>query len=241
METVEIDTTQNIQLELPVASIGDRFVAHLIDYGVYFAYYIVGIILFGILSVAGINSIALFIILLLPLVLYDLVCELAFNGQNIGKRVMKIKVVMRDGSQPTFMPLFIRWIFRVLENVLFFGSISTLTIILNGRGQRLGDLAAGTAVIKIQKASKASDLGDYHLPDNYEPAFKEAANLTEKDFKIITEIIQFRNKAGASQPVFNASIKAKKKLEERLGIISNLPALEFLQTLRSDYIYFNRK
>jgi uncharacterized RDD family membrane protein YckC len=241
METVGIDTTQNIKLELPVASIGDRIVAHIIDYGLIIGYVIIVSLFVQLSIVFGGSNIALPIALSVPLILYDLICELAFNGQNAGKRVMGIKVVMLDGSQPTFMAIFIRWVFRIVDNVLLFGSISTITIIFNGRGQRLGDIAAGTAVIKIQKTQKVADLGDFSIPNNYTPVFKEAMHLSENDFKIISEILHYRKTIGVTQPIINAMLKAKKKLEYKLGINSNMGAIEFLQSIRNDYIYYNKK
>lgn len=241
METVGIDTTQNIRLELPVASIADRIVAHIIDYALYSGYFIIISILIQILKAAGQTGTILYIILLSPLLLYDLVCELAFNGQNAGKRVMRIKVAMLDGSQPTFMSIFIRWAFRIADNVILFGAISTITIIINGKGQRLGDIAAGTAVIKLQKTQKVDDLGDFHVPENYTPVFAESVHLSENDFKIISEIIQYRKKSGETDAIFNAMVKAKNKLKNKLGIQTQINAPEFLQHLRNDYIYFNKK
>lgn len=241
MINVGIDTAQNIKLELPVASIGDRIVSHIIDYGFIIGYIIIMFIFFQLAVVFGGSDFALPIALAIPLILCDLICELAFNGQNAGKRIMGIKVVMLDGSQPTFMALFIRWIFRIVDNLLLFGSVSIITIIFNGRGQRLGDLAAGTAVIKVPKTQNVEDLGNFKLPDNYAPVYKEAMHLSENDFNIISEILLYRRTTGEVQPVFDAMFKAKQKLEEKLGFLSDMNASKFLYTLRNDYIYYNKR
>jgi uncharacterized RDD family membrane protein YckC len=241
MISVGIDTPQNIKLELPVASIGDRIVAHIIDYGLIIGYIVIMFIFFQLAVVFGGSDYALPIVLAMPLVLCDLICELAFNGQNAGKRIMRIKVVMLDGSQPTFMALFIRWIFRIVDNLLLFGSVSTIAIIFNGRGQRLGDIAAGTAVIKLQKKQNVEDLGNFRLPENYKPVFKEAMQLSANDFNIISEILLYRRTTGEVQPVFDAMSKAKQKLEDKLGFHSDLNASKFLYTLRNDYIFYNKR
>ena len=73
----------------------------------------------------------------------------SLRSQTIGKRIMKIRVVRRDGSLLRPQHVAARNVLRLIDNVLF----ATLSIILSGesRRQRLGDLAAGTIVVKSER------------------------------------------------------------------------------------------
>ncbi|MDP4210341.1 MAG: RDD family protein [Bacteroidota bacterium] len=239
MENISIGTIQNVTLEHSVASIGERILAHLIDY-LLFAGYGTIILVLHLLKVLQTKGLWGTFIVILPLLLYDLVCELKFNGQNVGKRLMKLRVVKQDGSQPDAISYFIRWIFRLVDNLFLFGGISTLTIIINGQGQRLGDIAAGTTVVRQGRQQSLDSLFHHHLPENYAPVFP-TYDLSENDYKIIEDILKFRQKNGQSYSVQNTMKNAREKFEKKLNVNSALRDYEFLTTLRNDYIYNNKE
>jgi uncharacterized RDD family membrane protein YckC len=242
MENIYISTSQNISLEQSVASIGERILAQIIDYFFIGIYWIFVMIIYQItLNTLANNSIAIIIVLMIPILLYDLLCEVFFNGQNIGKRIMKLKVVSVNGSQPEFMSYFIRWMFRIIDITMSFGSVATLTIIFNGQGRRLGDIAAGTRVIRLKPIEHKIILETLELPDNYQPVFAESENLTDQDYAIILELFEFRSQQGFSPTVVDYLKSAKEKLCKKLNITSNLSANHFLEALQKDYIYFNRQ
>ena len=115
MQTIEIQTTQNVHIEYPVASVGDRVVAGLIDQLIMIGY-LIAIIFFYIwlLNVTEGSSfsypVAYFVILFLPLFFYHLLCETYLNGQSFGKKLMKMRVVKLDGTQAGIGSYFLRWI-----------------------------------------------------------------------------------------------------------------------------------
>src|SRR5574341_1922061 len=152
MQTVRITTTQNVEIEYEVASIGDRILAGLVDGAVWLGYVIgAPVLLFEVLNVGDKKfGIALTVALYLPAFLYDLLCESLMDGQSLGKKLLKIKVIKLDGSPPDFGSYLLRWLLRWLDVTICWGGIAILTILINGRGQRLGDLAAGTTVIKLK-------------------------------------------------------------------------------------------
>ena len=95
MESIQIETTQNVTLEYTPASVGDRILAYLIDSLIIIAW----LIMFIFIGVGlGINSrsngapfVVLFVIGFLPLMFYNLVSELLMNGQTVGKKAMSIR------------------------------------------------------------------------------------------------------------------------------------------------------
>lgn len=240
MEKIFIETSQNIHLEQPVASIGERILAQLIDYLLFGAYGFIASLITGIIAgVTNQDSLIITILLGLPVLFYDLFCEVYFNGQNIGKKVMKLKVVTVDGSQPEFMAYFIRWMFRLIDTLISIGSVATLTIIFNGKGRRLGDLAAGTRVIRLKPVASPIQLPRYQLPANYQPVFRESENLSDKDFAILQEIFEYRMQNGNTMHVRSLMENARKQYCLKLNITSSLPTDEFLKALEYDYIFYN--
>src|SRR3954467_3102970 len=93
---------------------------------------------------------AIVMTLLLPIVFYSLAFESWLEGQTIGKRIMRIKVVKIDGYQASFAEYLIRWFFRLIDLSIFNGLIAVITVATTKKSQRLGDMAAGTAVITLK-------------------------------------------------------------------------------------------
>ena len=147
MDNISIHTTQNVDIEYQLASIGDRILATLLDYLLFLAYF-----LFAALTKWELfDSIAIMSILVLPILFYDLICEVLFQGKSFGKMIMKIKVVMLDGTQANFGAYLLRWLLRIIDMRLFGGALALIAILINGKGQRIGDMAAGTTVIKMKQ------------------------------------------------------------------------------------------
>jgi uncharacterized RDD family membrane protein YckC len=233
METIWVETSQQVDLRQKVASVGERFLAHALDYifiGAYLA------IFFGFLSILGLVNTGTSILIILPVVLYDLVLEVAMNGQNLGKQIMGLRVVKLDGTTPGFFDYFIRWIFRLVDNIILFGGIATLTIILNGKGQRLGDLAAKTTVIRVKsKRPTADSLHDPQIPSGYQPVFQGVDMFKESEIKTLKEALDFFVANPGEAKAVALVRKAKDAAEKKLGIQSQLIPAEFLGTLIKDY------
>lgn len=233
-ENFTINTTQNIDLEHVPGSVGERIVAQFIDYLLFFGYFILVTIINGIIGIQGKSMLFFYI----PLLFYDLLCEIFFDGQNVGKHVMKLKVVMLDGSQPSFIHYFIRWIFRIIDT-LTIGSCAILTIILNGKGQRLGDIAAGTTVIRISSQSPVLPTM-LQVPENYQPAYAESIHLTEKDYRILQDIMMLRLDKGITPEIQHLIDRASERFQKKLHVTTLLDNRAFLYALEKDYVYFNR-
>src|SRR4051812_11697520 len=112
MQTVRIRTSQNIEIEYEVAGLGERLLAHIIDWGTLLALGLllnIAAVFFATNSAKKIDSISDIpvafiiagIIYSLAVIFYNLVGEIFFNGSSLGKYAMKIKVANLDGSRPT--------------------------------------------------------------------------------------------------------------------------------------------
>ncbi|MBD2751886.1 RDD family protein [Spirosoma validum] len=224
--SVAIRTSQNVVLEYDPASVGDRILATLIDYAVFFGWFMLTIALPARLGIG--RSDFYVVLILMPIVFYDLLCEWLLNGRNIGKLAMDIRVVMLNGSQPTLGAYLIRWLFRIVESAAFLGGIvPILTVAANGRGQRLGDIAAGTTVVKLKPAVTLDEILIQPASENYTIQFPDVRLLSDRDITIVREILR-RSDEGAL-------IRTADKIKTVTGIQSNLPNRAFLETVIRDY------
>lgn len=238
MEKLYIDTCQNVGIEHNIASIGERMLAHLIDYSVFFAYFLTVWMLGS--AVGLFDSLAFIVIILIPLFLYDIFFEYFYNGQSLGKKIVRIKVVRLDGTPATFSNYIIRWLFRVIDNLLIWGAISSFTIIFNGRGQRLGDIAAGTTVIRIGHRLTLQEAIYVIVPPNYNPVYIQVKHLDEKDIRTIQEVINYYRRNTYTLKNSHLATRTKSAIEKKINIKSEKPPLFFFQTILMDYNFYNR-
>lgn len=233
MEKVSINTSQNVQISYSLASLGDRIFAYLIDSLIMTSITIVLIIA---LSLTGLLESSPFLIILAiaPAFFYHLVLEITQNGQSIGKKTMKIKVVKLNGSQATLSGYLLRWLIWPIDTFLY-GGVAILCITIGGKGQRLGDIAAGTTVIKLKTSGFLKGHTLSNLEDNYAPVFPNADQLSEDHIDLIDKAIKAKLEMLDDRPVI--AIAAKTKL--KLNINTELPDLKFLHTIVKDYHHLN--
>lgn len=234
MNTIKITTTQNIDLEYDLAGVGERFVAWLIDAGIFIAYFIVitAIIGFGDMGAFIDKNPWISILFIFPFVFYNLACDIALNGQTLGKKVMKIKVISLNGDQATMGQYMIRWLFRLVDIYLFEALVAFITVAVSPKKQRVGDMVAGTAVIKTSPPSTLHQTIYVPTPDlNYTVSFPEVTILTDKDMQLVKEVILNVNKTGNSMLAYQAAEKIKGILQ----VQTSLDPLYFLQVLIADY------
>lgn len=190
MPNVKIETPQNVPIEFPPAGLGLRLVAALIDGIVIVAYYFIIMELFGNYLINHLNGMelgALISLLFLPAITYSLWAEYFLHGRTLGKWIMKIKVIKIDGFTPGFLDYFIRWAFKLIDLWLITPLPGVLSIIFSKYYQRIGDLVAGTTVIKENKAYIPHQILLQIQEENYVPVFPSVILLSDKDIQIIRE------------------------------------------------------
>ncbi len=243
-DSLRINTTQNVLIDYEIAGIGERMVAALLDIiFVSVAYLIVSMIVNFAMASSSImdggedafsSMQAIMTLTFLPFMFYDLICETVMNGQSVGKKIMKIKVVRLDGRQATFGTLLVRWTFRIIDGVGSAFAIGTYSILLSKYSQRLGDIASGTTVVKINKQVFLHDTILYRINPNYQLVYSEIDQLSDSDIGTIKEVyeqcVRTRN--------YGALSKLAKTVKQKMGITSNMPDAQFIKAVLLDYSQF---
>jgi uncharacterized RDD family membrane protein YckC len=165
-ETLIIETPERVELEFALASIGNRFLAVAIDHFIqYLSIFLIGWFFISVADVTVTESAdkvlsempkwtiaILIIVLFLIFAGYFIVFEWLWNGQTPGKRLLKLRVIRDDGRPLTLWEAIARNLLRIGDAVPGFiipvYSVGLIVIFLSSRDQRLGDLFAGTVVIR---------------------------------------------------------------------------------------------
>jgi uncharacterized RDD family membrane protein YckC len=230
MQTIRVRTTQNVFIEYPLGSVGDRILGHLIDRVILILYtiFIVAILL----SVEVETGYIWLLLLGFPWLLYNVLFEIFMNGQTPGKQMMKIKVVRLDGTPPTVGDYIMRWIFGFVDFYILSGAIAVIIIAMGGKGQRLGDVVAGTSVVKlIEQQQISAEKVFVAAEEEYTPTFSQVINLTEKDIELIQRALEANRDQGNVQP----AIMITEKIKSLLSIQTDMPPVKFLYTIIKDY------
>jgi len=146
-------SSQGIRIHQEPASFAARLAAFSIDFmlmgiawSVLFATYGAGLL-------SGMNNVMAIILVILIPYLYPLISETMASGQTLGKKLLHIRVVDLEGGGPKISAFILRWLILPLD---VFGSagIGPLCVFFTKHQQRLGDLVAGTWVVRTQEYEK---------------------------------------------------------------------------------------
>ena len=152
-------------IELPLAGIGSRFIAILIDYliwgaaflllAVFAAIIIPALHFFGGVSATWAGGIFFLIIFLLQWGYFALF-EAFDHGRTPGKRVAKIRVIHQSGRGINFVEALARNLVRFVDYLPGFYAVGVVTIFISKRNQRLGDMVAGSLVVRDREVDAPS-------------------------------------------------------------------------------------
>ena len=244
MTQLSINTTQNVNINFTAASVGDRIFAQLLDILVMIAYaVVVGVLL----DITGLSTtieamdtwsvMGAYGIIYSPIMFYTIVQESLWEGQTIGKRIMKTKVIKLDGYQAGFGDYLIRWLFRLVEILIGYGIIALIAVIASKKSQRLGDMAAGTAVITLKNKVNINHTIIQDINSDYVPTYPLVIKLSDNDVRIIKETFE----TAITTRDYATIIKLREKVLSVTGIKNQSGNdQDFIRTLLKDYNYYTQ-
>ncbi len=172
---------------------------------------------------------------------YHLIFEILNNGQSIGKRLMKIKVVTLNGRSAKSQDYFLRWIFRMLEITFTGGLLAILYITSTEKHQRIGDILAQTTVIKL-KADNYYDLNGLVKLGNQkrEITYPNVTMYNDTDLMLVKDTLARIDKTPNDENR-NFLRTLSNKMATDLNVnLENVKRVKFLETLLLDYISLTR-
>lgn len=221
-ETLIIETPERVPLAFALASIGNRFLAVAIDHFIQYAAII--LVILGFLSIMGIGffdgdsglagvlqemskwTIAVLIIIIFLLFTgYFVFFEWLWNGQTPGKKLLKLRVIREDGRPITLWEAMARNLLRIFDAVpglvVPIYSIGLIVIFLSSRDQRIGDIFAGTVVIR-ERTDEAPTFQETFSNPVSDAAFRrvqkktefqaDVNKLTEREIEVVESFLRRR-------------------------------------------------
>jgi uncharacterized RDD family membrane protein YckC len=241
-DRVTIVTPEGVSVDLTLAGIGSRGVAAILDgliKGIIFIATIAA--LFGGLSVFDTSttgsrdpSSALLIGLAVGAVIifvinffYDVAFETLSSGRTPGKRVAGIRVVKEGGAPVRFTSSAIRNIVRIVDALPSAYLVGLISIAVSSKNQRLGDMAAGTLVVRERK----EELPIWNRPVPVSPATEawDVTSITPDELTTVRKFLERRytlTSEARSRLAWELSERLRQKVP---GVAANLEAEEFLE------------
>ena len=221
-ETLVIETPERVPLAFALASIGNRFLAVAIDHFIQYFSIILIAWFFLWISNTGIGQIGstagewleempkwtlavMIIAVFLVFASYFIVFEWLWNGQTPGKRIMKLRVIRDDGRPITLWEAVARNLLRVFDAAPGFivpiYSIGLIVIFMSGRDQRVGDLFAGTVVIR-ERTDEAPTFAEtfsnpvsdaaFHRVQKRVEVNADVGKITENEIEVVESFLRRR-------------------------------------------------
>jgi uncharacterized RDD family membrane protein YckC len=230
-DALVIQTAQNVDLAFEPAGLGERILAWLVDFLLAVGYVFVLIAL----EPGGLGTAAA-IVVLSPFLLYHPVCEVFFEGQTAGKRLLQIQVARLDGAPPTLGQYLLRWLFRFVDVSFSSGVVAVVSVAATRRSQRLGDVVAGTTVVRRKRRVGLDEVRYPVRPADYAPAFPDAVRLSDADVRTLRAVLVRLRRAPRSASSTALGRRAKAAVERRLDLPPvAMPPEAFIQTVVADY------
>ena len=195
-DRVRIETPEGVELELILAGLGSRVGSAAIDAVVRGVAYVVLSFVVG-LGVVAFDSPWLSGAVLVPLILlievgYDIAFELLARGKTIGKRAMGIAVVRTGGEPVDFRASAVRNLLRPIDVLITFGIAGIVAILATPKNQRLGDLAAGTLVIRDRVARSLDPAMMYHFSAGMPSGGWDVGSVTADELATLRRFLERR-------------------------------------------------
>jgi uncharacterized RDD family membrane protein YckC len=263
MSTIRIATNFNIDIEFTAAPFHKRLIAWALDLILQVVYLIIASRFLKVLIQRmdpskdnDYNLWAIVLVLLLPFLLYHVVCEITMNGQSIGKKIMNIKVVNENGGKPSISQYIIRWLIRTSDYMLlmiilytpyammfggkFFSAIAASVVLLvvdvimvntSKKGQRLGDLLAHTILISTKQHGDIEDTVFLQVAETYQPVYAQVMQLSDRDINSLKSLLDNAKR----RHDYELAERTAERLKTHLKIETSQSPFDFLETLLKDY------
>lgn len=231
-DRVRISTPEGVDVELTLAGIGSRFIAAGFDFVIQWTVIVAAGILLGVTGGdhGGVNAAIFAVIFFLVFFGYDVLFEVRSRGRTPGKRWTGLRVVRTGGSPVTFVPSCVRNVMRLVDILPLFYAIGMASIFVTRQNQRLGDLAAGTLIVRERPGGMRADATSVTFTRPVADGWDVSA-VTAQDIGTVRQFLS-RRQALAGGP----REELAQELEQRLrplvaGAPEPLPPEEFLERL----------
>ena len=199
-DRISIPTPEGVEIELVLAGLGSRLLGALVDFAVQGAVLFALILLGSAAGLAGdtgggLVGMLVVVSMFLTLFGYHVLFETLASGRTPGKRVAGLRVVRQGGEPPGFLTAAIRNLLRLVDMIPGFYAVGAVFVLLTRRHQRLGDLAAGTLVVRERRPGAPQPVipvaGDWAAADRH--AAWDVSGITQSEVATVRRFLERRS------------------------------------------------
>jgi len=236
-DTLRIDTPENVAFDYEVAGIGSRFLAAMVDTLLILVLQVV-VLLATLLvgrSIAAATSgrgdrVTGWVFAVMGLLAfaffwgYYVFFEAIWNGQSPGKRWVGLRVMRTDGTPISLPESLIRNLVRLVDFLPAYYGVGIITMFINTQARRLGDLAAGTLVVRDRATVTLESLASRPAPpDLARPAVVldiewPVDRLTAQDIQMAEDFLRRRGELANRSPI---AVRIAQALLKRMEVPVN--------------------
>lgn len=167
-------TPEAVPLDFELANLGSRSVALFLDWLIEgAALFVLSIGMSAILSgadaSAGVGAALFFLLFFLVIFGYPIASETLWRGRTVGKAALGLRVVTKEGAPVRFRHAAIRTALGLVDFALTLGSAAIVCVLTTHDNQRVGDLVAGTIVLRERSGLRAPAPVGFFVPPGLEP------------------------------------------------------------------------
>jgi uncharacterized RDD family membrane protein YckC len=218
-DRLSIPTPEGVDLELTLGGVGSRFVASLLDQVIQWTVIFALMLLLGRLggggafdvadsTAAALAMAALVVAVFVVQLLYDVSFETLASGRTPGKRWTGLRVVRLDGSPVGFVTSAVRNLLRIVDVLPGFYAVGLVAVLASRRNQRLGDLAAGTLVVRERGARRRPPPRPPPAPPTHDWTTWDVSSVTAGELATVRRFLDRRHTLTA---------EARRRLAEELA------------------------
>ena len=164
-DRVTISTPEGVELNLTLAGIGSRMIAAMFDLAIQTAlWFVIGFAFIEGLGGTSLSAAALSIVAFVLVFGYDVAFEVLAGGRTPGKRLTGLRVVRNGGRPVDLVSSAIRNVLRLLDFLPGMYGLGMVSVFATRRNQRLGDLAAGTLIVRERLGGRAPEAPASFVP-----------------------------------------------------------------------------
>jgi uncharacterized RDD family membrane protein YckC len=182
-------TPEAVTIAIDVAGLGSRMIAWLIDSLIQLAIVLPILLGIGVSNLSGgPELIVVSLVIFLVVWGYYPIFEVLWQGRTPGKRAQRLRVVRTDGQPASGAAILVRNLIRILD-VILLPFLAVIAMIVTSRAQRLGDLAAGTMVVREPRFTEPETVT---LPRRADLPVVDATGLSEREYDVIRSFLARR-------------------------------------------------
>jgi len=192
-DRVTISTPEGLDLELQLAGVGSRFMAACVDLFLQFLIVAVVAVLLENVVGGGFAAALLVITFFIVLYAYDVLFEVLAGGRTPGKRLVHLRVVRASGGPIDLPASALRNLLRIIDGFIFLYLPGLICVLATRRNQRIGDLAAGTLVIRdAPRPKRARAVAPAPPADPTLPARADVSAVTPDEIATVRRFLERR-------------------------------------------------